>query len=220
MAERIQFEFACKTCGKLFTAYTSTTKYCSSNCAKRGYKTAKRKERLHLESQEIQERNRQNLLLQENLSLTDAAALLGVSRPTLYKLLENRKIELLRISKRTIRVKKSDLLNLYQNAPEKLTLINTSIPQINKAQEEYITVAEALKQFKISMTWFYRKTKEKEITPIIIKGTTHYSLKTLQKIFAKKQYADIAEWYTVSEIVEKFGVSRQYVYEYTSDHKM
>jgi excisionase family DNA binding protein len=39
-------------------------------------------------------------------------------------------------------------------------------------------------------------------------------------LFAKKQYADITEWYTVAEITEKFGVSQQYVYEYTSDHKM
>ena len=218
--ERIQFEFACKTCGKLFIAYTSTTKYCSPNCAKRGYKAAKRKERLQLESEETQERNRQNLLLQVNLSLTDAAALLGISRPTLYKLLDDRKVELLRISKRTVRVRQSDISNLYQKTPEKLIPINTSIAEINRIQEEYITVAEALKQFKISNTWFYRKIKEKEITPITIKGTTHYPIKTLQKIFAKKQYADIAEWYSVTEIVEKFRVSRQYVYEYTSDHKL
>jgi predicted DNA-binding protein YlxM (UPF0122 family) len=42
----------------------------------------------------------------------------------------------------------------------------------------------------------------------------------LKKLFAKKQYADIAEWYTVAEIVEKFEVSKQYVYEYASDHKL
>jgi excisionase family DNA binding protein len=112
MAERIQFEFACKTCGKLFTAYTSVTKYCSNNCARRRNKAEKRKERLLLESEETKERNRQKLLLQENLSLTDAAALLGISRPTLYKLLDDRNVELLRISKRTIRVRKSDLSNL------------------------------------------------------------------------------------------------------------
>jgi excisionase family DNA binding protein len=42
----------------------------------------------------------------------------------------------------------------------------------------------------------------------------------LKKLFAKKQYTDIAEWYTVTEIVERFGISKQYVYEYTSDHKL
>ena len=47
-----------------------------------------------------------------------------------------------------------------------------------------------------------------------------YPLKPLKKLFAKKQYAEIAEWYTINEIIEKFGVSKQYVYEYTSDHKL
>ena len=173
-----------------------------------------------MESEEIQERNRQNLLLQVNLSLTDAAALLGISRPTLYKLLEDRKVELLRISKRTIRVRKSDLTNLYQNTPEKLIPINTPIAEISKTREEFITVAEALKQFKISNTWFYRKIREREITPITIKGTAHYPTKTLRKIFAKEQHKEIAEWYTVAEIAEKYNVSKQYIYEYTSDHKM
>jgi predicted transcriptional regulator len=38
---------------------------------------------LQVESKAIKERNRQNLLMQENLSFTDAAALLGISRPAL-----------------------------------------------------------------------------------------------------------------------------------------
>jgi excisionase family DNA binding protein len=53
-----------------------------------------------------------------------------------------------------------------------------------------------------------------------VKGKAHYPKNMLQKIFAKKQYSDISEWYTVAEITEKFGVSKQYVYEYTSDHKL
>jgi excisionase family DNA binding protein len=220
MAGRFEYKKVCKHCGEIFTAYTSTTKYCSANCANRGRKSETREKQLQTESEEIQEQNRQKLLSRENLSLTDAAALLGVSRPTLYKLLEDRNIELLRISKRTIRVKKSDLSKLYQNTHEKLAPINTPIAEINKTKDEYITIAEALEQFKISLTWFYKKIKTVEIQPITINSKTLYPLKSLNKLFTKKQYADIAEWYTVSEIMEKFGVSKQYVYEYTSAHKM
>jgi excisionase family DNA binding protein len=220
MKNRIPFELICKTCGKLFTAYTSTTKFCSDTCAKRGYKIQKRKERLLTEKEEIQERNRQDLLLQENLSLTDAAALLGVSRPTLYKLLEDRKVELLRITKRTIRVRKSDLSKLYLNGSKELLPINTPIPEIRKAKEEYISIPEAVQQFKISLTWFYKKVKTARIEPAIIEGKSLYPLKPIQKLFAKKQYAEIGEWCTVNEIMEKYGVSKQCVYEFTSDHKI
>jgi excisionase family DNA binding protein len=220
MARKFEYKKVCQFCGNMFVAQKSTTKYCSEVCNNRANKAANRQERLQTESAEVNERNRQNLLAQENLSLTDAAVLLDISRPTLYKLLNDRGVELLRISKRTIRVKKSDLLNLYQNQPEKPASRNTPIAETNKKQAEYITVAEALQLFKISNTYLYNKIREKQLHPLIIKGKAHYSKNTLQKIFAKKQYADIAEWYTVAEIIEKFGVSQQYVYEYTSDHKM
>jgi excisionase family DNA binding protein len=77
-----------------------------------------------------------------------------------------------------------------------------------------------MQQFKISLTWFYKKIKTAQIQPAIIDGKTLYPLKALEKLFAKKQYTEIAEWYTIAEIMEKFDVSKQYVYEYTSAHKM
>lgn len=144
-----------------------------------------------LKARPSKERKRQNLLAQENLSLTDAAALLDISRLTLYRLLNDRGNAPFRVKKR---VKKSDLLNLYQNATEKPAPTNTSIAKISRKQEEYITVAEALQLFKISSTHLYNKIRE-----------AHYPKNALQKLFAKKQYADIAEWYTVAEITEKFA---------------
>ncbi|WP_129593618.1 helix-turn-helix domain-containing protein [Seramator thermalis] len=220
MATNFEYQKICKFCGNEFVAQKSTTKYCSERCAKRGKKDEDRRERLLKESETIKERNRQNLLSQENLSLTDAAALLSISRPTLYNLLKTKNIKLLRISKRTIRVKKSDLMNLYQNSTATIAPINTPIAQINKAKEEFISISEAQQQFKISLSWFHKKVRENKILPAIIEGKTLYPAKALKSLFAKKQYADISEWYTVAEIVEKFGVSQQYVYEYTSDHKM
>jgi predicted nucleic acid-binding Zn ribbon protein len=86
MTSKFEYKKVCQFCGKTFTAHTNTTKYCSDICANRGSKAEKRQERLRIESNAIKERNCQNLLLQENLSLTDAAALFGIFRPTLYNL--------------------------------------------------------------------------------------------------------------------------------------
>jgi excisionase family DNA binding protein len=113
MTTNFEYPKVCKFCGNLFTASESTTKYCTPACANRGKKAEKRKEQLRLESEAIKEQKRQNMLSQSNLSLTDAATLLGISRPTLYKLLNNNGVELLRITKRSIRVKQADLLSLY-----------------------------------------------------------------------------------------------------------
>lgn len=216
MAGKFEYKKVCKCCGKTFTAYTSTTKYCSSICSKRGSKAELREKRLQAESEEIQENNRKKLLSQEFLSITSVAALLSISRPTIYKMIANGEIKTIRISERIVRIKRTDLEQIQPS----IAPINTPIAEINKAKEEYITISEALEQFKISLTWFYKKIKPAGIQPAIIDGKTLYPLKPLKKLFAKKQYADIAEWYTIVEIMEKFGVSKQYVYEYTSDHKM
>ena len=216
MAGKFEYKKVCQFCGKAFTAYQSTTKYCCASCANRAYKADLKAKQQQADSAEIRERNRQKLLSQEFLSISSAAVLLSISRPTLYKMIANSEIQAIRISERIVRIKRTDLEQI-QSA---IAPINTPIVEINKLQEGYITAAEALQQFKISLTWFYRKIKTAEIQPTIIDGKTLYLLKPLQKLFAKKQYTDIAEWYSVSEVAEKFGVSKQYVYEYTSDHKM
>jgi excisionase family DNA binding protein len=206
----------CKHCGKTFTAYTSTTKYCSTTCANRGHKAELRAKRQQADNEEIRERSRQELLSQEFLSISSAAALLSISRPTIYKMIANGGLKTIRIGERTIRIKRTDLEQIQPT----IAPINTPIAEISKAKEEYIGVSEALQQFNISPTWFYGKIKTAEIQPAVIDGKTLYPLQPLKKLFAKKQYADIAEWYTVAEIVEKSGVSKQYVYEYASNHKL
>jgi excisionase family DNA binding protein len=216
MTTTFQYQKICIICGKAFTAQKSTTKYCSDSCAKRGYKNEMKAKQQQDERDTIKERNRRNLLSQEFLSISSAAELLSISRPTLYKMIATGEIKTIRASDRIVRIKRTDL----EQMGTAIAPINTPIIEIAKAKEEYIGIPEAIKQFNISITWFYKKVKTTGIQPVIIDGKTLYPLKPINKLFAKKQYANIAEWYTIPEIIEKFGVSKQYIYEYTSDHKM
>lgn len=70
MTGKFEYKKVCKCCGKVFIAQKSTTKYCRKTCANQGNKTETRQERLRIESEEIKERSRQNLLLQEYLSIS------------------------------------------------------------------------------------------------------------------------------------------------------
>ena len=216
MAVRFEYKKICKFCGKTFTAYHSTTKYCCTSCATRASKAELKAKQQQADSEEIRERNRKKLLSQEFLSISSSAELLSVSRPTIYKMITKGEIKAIHLSERIVRIKRTELEQIQST----IAPINTPISEINEKKEEYIGASEAQQSFKISPTWFYRKIKTAEIQPTIIDGKTLYPLKPLQKLFVKKQYADIAEWYTVSEIAEKFKVSKQYIYEYTSDHKM
>ena len=217
MNSRIEYNKVCKLCGKSFIAYQSTTKYCCASCSKRAYKANLRVKQQQSDSEEIKEQNRQNLLSQEYLSLTNAAALLGISRPTIYKIITNGELNTIRVSERVVRVKKSDLEKLQSKT---LAPIKHTIAEINKTVEEYISVEQALQQFNISNTWFYRKIKSKNITPVIIQGKAHYPVYSLRKLFTKKEYSDIVEWNTVKELMSIYGVSMQYVYDFTSRNKL
>ena len=217
MTGNFEYKKVCKLCGNTFVAQKSTANYCSKSCASRGYKAEQKEKKRQADGDEIKERNRQNLLTQEYLSLSNAAALLGISRPTIYKIIANGELKTIRISERIVRIKKSDLEQLQTKT---LAPIKHSVTETNKTIAEYITVEDALQQFKISLTWFYKKIKGKDIVPVMIKGKAHYSLLPLRKIFTKKQYTEIVAWYTVSEIVEKFGVRKEYVYEHSSNHKL
>lgn len=169
------------------------------------------------DSEKIKEQSRQNLLSQEYLSLTNASALLGISRPTIYKMITNGELNIIRVSERVVRVRKSDLEKLQSKT---LAPIKHTVVEINKTVEEYISVEEALQQFNISNTWFYRKIKSKNITPVIIQGKAHYPAYSLRKLFSKKEYSEIVEWCTVKELMSIHGVSMQYVYDFTSRNKL
>jgi hypothetical protein len=72
---------------------------------------------------------------------------------------------------------------LYQNSAVSIAPINTPIAEISRAKEEYISIFEALQQFKISLTWIYKKIKIAEIKPATIDGKTLYPLKPLKPEF-------------------------------------
>ncbi|MDR0681358.1 MAG: hypothetical protein LBG15_05860, partial [Dysgonamonadaceae bacterium] len=114
----------------------------------------------------------------------------------------------IRVNERIVRIRKSELeqLQIKTLAPIKHTVV-----EINKTVEDYISVEDALQQFKISMTWFYNKIRGKNIVPVMIKGKAHYPIHPLRKIFAKKEYAEIVEWCTVQELMSIYNVSMQYV---------
>jgi excisionase family DNA binding protein len=217
MTSRQQYEFTCKVCGKTFTAYKRTTKYCGKTCAKRGYKAEIRKVEIRQSSEEVQEQNRQKLLSQEYLSLTNASALLGISRPTIYKIIANGELATIRVSERIVRVKKSDLEKLQSKT---LAPLKHSVAEMNKTIEEYISMQDALQQFNISQTWFYNKVRNKKITTITIKGKIHYPIQPLRKLFAKKEYAEVVEWCTVKELMSMYDVSVKYVYSFVSRNNL
>lgn len=202
----------CAVCGKTFTAHQSRTQCCSDACSKKLYKFNKKKILAERTQQDILEKKREELLSKTFLSISDSAKLLGMSPKTIRKMISNGSLQSIKYGTRLVRISVDDLKNpqIQKNEPIRNDDVDLS---------QYYTVKDALSHFEISLTWFYHKIKPLNITPITFKGCAYYPKETLERVFYKKKYAQIQEWFSVSEIAEKYHLRDNYVYEFISDHK-
>lgn len=125
MSSNIRLQRICQHCGNEFTAKTTVTKYCSSVCSKRAYKTRKRSEKINKSSNEIIQIKKipiEELHMKEFLSVKDTAALLGSSARTVYRMIDSGVIKAVNLADRMTRIRRSELNKLldpvYQSKPE------------------------------------------------------------------------------------------------------
>lgn len=95
MSSKIEIDKNCDYCGKLYTARTLYTRYCSHTCNKKGYKAIKRQERIDNHQTIAANKKIVNVAVglaaltelkaKDFLSVTETCALVGVSRNTLFR---------------------------------------------------------------------------------------------------------------------------------------
>jgi excisionase family DNA binding protein len=113
----------CEYCQGTFEAKTTVTRYCSHTCNQRAYKKRKREEKLQQAAKKTRVQKTINLptpdvdlgvLHQKAFLNTDEAALLiGISRRTLYRLLENGALPKRKLGNRTI-IRRADIDELMK----------------------------------------------------------------------------------------------------------
>jgi len=108
----------CEWCGKPFIAPKSTTKYCSKGCKDKAITVSKQ-----IILTECEQTKSSNFVKstsptrKEFLSPKDLAQLLGVSRTTIYRYIQDGLIPVLQLPGKTL-VRRRDLDALFENAPE------------------------------------------------------------------------------------------------------
>lgn len=119
MSSNIQVQRICQHCGKEFTARTTVTQYCSDTCSKRAYKArlrAGRVDQSNKETQRIKNQPIEELKAKAFLSIADTCKLVGISRRTVYRMIERGELITGKAGKRTI-IRRSDLEQLLFEQP-------------------------------------------------------------------------------------------------------
>lgn len=220
MSSTIEIKKVCQCCGALFLARKTTTKYCSHRCASIAYKANKRNELVGLEAMntvnELQKKKILEVETKPMLTVTEAALLIGVSRPTIYTYIRNGELDSMRLGSK-IFVRLSDIhdkfsttnLNYYKLIKEELPIL------------DWYTVSEIKEKYNVKESWIYKIIRDEQIPKTAKRGKAFYSKKHVDTYFAKKDIScDITVWYSVEELQERFDMTTTAIYSFVYENKI
>lgn len=110
----------CLHCEKEFVAKTSVTKYCSHKCNQRHYKIRMRNKKIERSNAEtFSQRDEREIVVKDKdyLNVKETAAFLGVSRRTIYRLIDSGALIKIKIGSRTI-IAKDAIKTMINNQEE------------------------------------------------------------------------------------------------------
>ena len=212
----------CEYCEAIFTAQKRTTKYCSHTCASRAYKKRKRIDNLESSEREIavQAEDKRLDRIKENIFLTVAqtALLLGVSRQSVYNMINGGLLKAARLTDRMTFIRREDLdemlISAYNDSRAKPQSEATPIT-------DFYTLAEVKAKYDVKDSWLFKIIKENNIPKVLKRGKTHVSKKHIDRYFAKRAAdPEITEWYTPEEIVQKYDMLPKTIYGFVYDNKI
>lgn len=115
MSTTIEVQRICEYCGNEFTARTTKTRYCSHTCNSRAYKEIIKNSKIESSNRAVQQiRNKpiEELKTKPFLSIEETCVLLGISRRTVYRMMDRGELYAGKAGKRTI-IQRSDIDKLF-----------------------------------------------------------------------------------------------------------
>lgn len=212
MSSNIQIEKVCQWCGKNFTARTTQTVYCCKRCSEHAYKDRKRKEKLERCKTEVQrvQSGLVELSSKDFMTPRQAAQFVGLCYKTFYTYINKGVIKAWKLNRKTL-VRKCDIETLFSSSER------IRIAKEQQSITEFYTTQEVLDKYQVSNAWFWKVCKEKKIPKTMYRGKSMWSKAHVDRAFAKKPTPEgISEWYSVSEIQEKFGMTLSAIYNLAS----
>ena len=162
MSSNIEVQRVCEQCGKVFTARTTKTRYCSLTCNSKAYKANKRERKVEVtqrQTQQVKVRPLEEIKAKAFLSINDACTILGVSRRTIYRMLERGEIHAGKAGARTL-IQRSEIDKLF--ARPAVTVLESQ-PKKLSAEEPSYTLAEVRAKYGISDRALYELIKRNQV---------------------------------------------------------
>lgn len=154
MSSNIEVARICEYCKKQFTAKTTRTRYCSHICNSRGYKLLVRQgkvEKSNKETLQLLNTDLEKIKPLEFLKITQASLLFGISRSTIYRLVNNGYLDIGKFGKRTV-IRRCDLESFFAIPVQEVTL---KTAQQFPGFDNCYTITEVQQKYNISSGALY-----------------------------------------------------------------
>lgn len=151
----------CEVCGEQFLAKTLESRYCSTRCSNIAWKRRKSEE---IKQQRLDEIAKLIPDARIYISISEAHALFGISRNTLYRLIERGKIASFNAGKNQTRVKKEDLMRIYPLRETPLER-KKKVPAKKYSMEpdDCYTIGEISQKYKLDESTVYHHIRKYSI---------------------------------------------------------
>lgn len=147
----------CQICGAEFAAKTIESIYCSKACSNKAYRQRQAQLREEKKLDEIVTKidNRYDLI-----KVSEAHALFGVCTVTIYRLIRKGIISHVNLGEKQIRVKKSELMNIY---PLRKSIKETAKPiakMYSMEPQDCYTIGQVTEIYKVSEKTVYKHIRQ------------------------------------------------------------
>ena len=203
----------CRCCGKVFERKFGRQVFCSDDCRNKADNDVRRAKRQLESSAAVQSKTELISSLPSEtkfVSIKDAAALLGVSRPTIYRRIEAGELHPFKVSTKTIRIAVEELLR------------DCEIEQVPNSGDFSIPIKleAALELYQVSRTKFFNAVRKAGIRPKHIRKVDYFPKKDLDRLFPAPLKYNPDEWYTVEELAASTGMTAKYVRDFARKHNL
>lgn len=179
-ASKYKIQRKCKVCGTLFYAKTVSSWYCSRNCTCAAYRIKKRDEKNEQKRKEKASKIPDD---RPYISVAEAVALFGISRNSLYRLINNGTIPAINMGQRLTRISRAHLeasFPLIEEQPKELPVTPASF---KFDESDCYTIGQITDIYGVSESTVYKAIRKQSI-PSCQRGNYVYVPKVeIDKLF-------------------------------------
>lgn len=174
MSSNLRIIRICECCSEQFTAKTTRTKYCSHKCNKKILRSKDRNKKVEASNQEtVAHLNTglERIRLREFLSITEAGLLMGISRRTIYRLIDRGELNIAKYGTRSV-IRKCDLESFFA-----IPIVEETMKPIQEFQgiDNCYNIGEIQKKFGISPAALYLLLQRQGIAKYTVGKYTYVS---------------------------------------------